>query len=309
MQLRHLEYFIQVAQCGSISKAAHTLYLKPSNLSKCISAIENEFDTLLFNRSSKGVMLTDDGEKVLAWAKELLEKQQVLKRYFALNKQMSAQNGGNITLGIPATINESIHAEVLSAMARKYPQMLLNVVEMNIGDIILSVKDASSDAAIIIMNDSTRQKIDNDDTLIFFASDKPRLTAYAAKDSPYAQRYRSLSLKTLITLPAVVYTPAANHTATISELLADYGALNIANQTSNAMLFHTMLSTGQYIAIGIEALSGMGNYTAIPIRDKLSLHAGLLINRNGLTNPLLRRFIMFYLNYQHIPLPDYLGQA
>ena len=290
MQIKHLEYFVQVVECGSISKAANALYLKPSNLSKCINSIENEFAAVLFDRSSKGVTLTTDGEKVLAWAKNLLDEQQKLKRCFERNRQNAAQTKGNIVLAIPATINEDLHAEPLNEFIQQHPRMSLTVEEMNISDTIDSIRSAAADIAVI-----------------FIATSKPKLVAYAAKESDFAQKYHSISIKTLQTLPIILYTPASTRVSTISELLADHDVLHVANQTSNAMLFHSMLGTGKYIGIGIDALSGMDSYTAIPIRDKLELHTGLLFKREALNDPLLKLFISFYLNYQHVPIPDYLA--
>lgn len=121
MQIKHLEYFVQVVQCGSISKAANALYLKPSNLSKCINVIESEFDTILFDRSSKGVTLTADGEKVLAWAKTVLAGQQMLKDNFKRSQEDDAQIRGNIALAIPASINGDLHADLLNGFIQKYP--------------------------------------------------------------------------------------------------------------------------------------------------------------------------------------------
>lgn len=307
MQIKHLEYFVQVVECGSISKAANALYLKPSNLSKCINSIENEFAAVLFDRSSKGVTLTTDGEKVLAWAKNLLDEQQKLKRCFERNRQNAAQTKGNIVLAIPATINEDLHAEPLNEFIQQHPRMSLTVEEMNISDTIDSIRSAAADIAVLIMNGTTLRQVERYEDVIFIATSKPKLVAYAAKESDFAQKYHSISIKTLQTLPIILYTPASTRVSTISELLADHDVLHVANQTSNAMLFHSMLGTGKYIGIGIDALSGMDSYTAIPIRDKLELHTGLLFKREALNDPLLKLFISFYLNYQHVPIPDYLA--
>ena len=308
MQLKHLEYFIQVVQCGSISKAATALYLKPSNLSKCMNNMEEEFGATLFNRSSKGVTLTSDGELILDWAARFVDEQQKLKQRFALRQQLAAQMQGNLNISIPATINGQIHADVLNAFGQTYPQICLDVEEMSLGDAIEAIQNKTSQAAVLIMNEATAKAIDDCETLIFVSTGKSRLAAYVAKDSVFAQKYHSISIKTLLTLPVLLYTPASTRISTISELLAGYGKLNVANQTSNVMLFHALLATGKYLAIGIEAYSGMENYTAIPIRDKLDLQTGFLFNRSEWVNPLLQLFIIFYLKFLHLPVPDCLAQ-
>ena len=61
MQLKQLRYFITVADCGSINKAAEKLFTSQSNVSKVIKAFEKKANVELFNRNSKGVRLTDKG--------------------------------------------------------------------------------------------------------------------------------------------------------------------------------------------------------------------------------------------------------
>ena len=54
--------FYTVAQCGSISAAARHLYISQPAISKSISNLENELQTHLFERTSRGVSLTEEGQ-------------------------------------------------------------------------------------------------------------------------------------------------------------------------------------------------------------------------------------------------------
>lgn len=71
---KYLEYFIIVAKIGSINKAAQALFISQPHLGKIIRELEEQFDVLLFNRSSQGVTLTPEGERVLKVATDVLEK-------------------------------------------------------------------------------------------------------------------------------------------------------------------------------------------------------------------------------------------
>ena len=73
MQLKQLRYFITVADCGSINKAAEKLFTSQSNVSKVIKAFEKKANVELFNRNSKGVRLTDKGYEIYDYAKRVLE--------------------------------------------------------------------------------------------------------------------------------------------------------------------------------------------------------------------------------------------
>ena len=57
MRLVQLEYFIKIAECGSITKAAQELYVSQPSLTKAIASLEAEYDIKLLERTSKGVRI------------------------------------------------------------------------------------------------------------------------------------------------------------------------------------------------------------------------------------------------------------
>lgn len=72
MNLQHLKYAVEVERCKSISKAAEALYLNQPYLSKAIRELESEIGIGIFNRTSRGVVPTRQGEEFLAHAREIL---------------------------------------------------------------------------------------------------------------------------------------------------------------------------------------------------------------------------------------------
>ena len=65
LNLKHLDYFYEVARCGSITKAAQNLYMTQPALSKAIHQLEDDLNCKLLNRTIKGVSLTSQGEILL----------------------------------------------------------------------------------------------------------------------------------------------------------------------------------------------------------------------------------------------------
>lgn len=82
MNLLSMKYAIEVASCGSVSKAAEKLYIDQPNLSRSIKELESSLDVALFKRSAKGMKLTPDGEKFIGYAKTILEQVDAVESMF-----------------------------------------------------------------------------------------------------------------------------------------------------------------------------------------------------------------------------------
>ncbi len=72
MSLEQLKYLIEVANCKSINKAAQNLYITQPALSIAINSLEEELQYPLLKRTKKGVLLTEDGVRVLQEAQMVL---------------------------------------------------------------------------------------------------------------------------------------------------------------------------------------------------------------------------------------------
>ena len=74
LNVKHLEYFLKVAQLGSINKAAQALFISQPYLGKIIHDLEDGFGYLLLNRGNHGVTLTPEGEEFVKRANHVLEE-------------------------------------------------------------------------------------------------------------------------------------------------------------------------------------------------------------------------------------------
>ena len=72
MELRHLRYFVALADTLSFTRAAETLYVSQSTLSQQIASFERELGCKLFERNHRQVMLTDAGRSLLVEARDIL---------------------------------------------------------------------------------------------------------------------------------------------------------------------------------------------------------------------------------------------
>ena len=82
MNIQQLKNVIEVWKCGSISKAAKHLYMNQPNLSRTITALEEEFNITLFSRTSSGVEPTHDGLQFLRQAERVVADFEEFEHYF-----------------------------------------------------------------------------------------------------------------------------------------------------------------------------------------------------------------------------------
>ena len=78
MQLSQLMYFVTVAEQGSINRAAEKLFVTQPNLSKAIGNLESELKVRIFDRTNKGVILTEDGKKLYEYARTILNQMELI---------------------------------------------------------------------------------------------------------------------------------------------------------------------------------------------------------------------------------------
>ncbi|RUO63754.1 LysR family transcriptional regulator [Pseudidiomarina insulisalsae] len=82
MDLRQLQYFVAVYEQGSISAAARACHVAQPSLSKALQQLEDELQVQLFQRQSRGVTATEDGERLYGHAGRMLSQMQSLRASF-----------------------------------------------------------------------------------------------------------------------------------------------------------------------------------------------------------------------------------
>lgn len=89
MTLQQLRYVVTVAETGNITEASKRLFISQPSLTNAIRELEKEMNISIFNRTNKGVAVTNDGDVFLSYARQVLEQTSLLEEKF-LNK--SEQN-------------------------------------------------------------------------------------------------------------------------------------------------------------------------------------------------------------------------
>ncbi|NBI06192.1 LysR family transcriptional regulator [Senegalia massiliensis] len=109
MTIRHLKIFIEVVETGKMSVAANNLFLAQPTISQVIKELEEHYDALLFERLNRKLYITEEGKKLLSYARKLV------KEFDKLEENMSLHDGGTkINIGATITIGNSILSEIIN---------------------------------------------------------------------------------------------------------------------------------------------------------------------------------------------------
>lgn len=100
MDIRHLRIFIEVADSGKMSSAAEKLFISQPTVSQTIRELEEYYNILLFQRLSKRLHITPEGEKLLIYARTVVNQFDNLeKKIFLINNTDKIKIGATLTVG------------------------------------------------------------------------------------------------------------------------------------------------------------------------------------------------------------------
>ncbi len=123
MELRQLKTFQAVATLLSFNRAAEKLHYSQSTVSAQIQSLEDELKVPLFDRLGRRVLLTEAGEKLLAYASRLCELSDE-----AVSEVTGTQPQGSITVRVPETLGIHVLPEVIRRFGRRFPSVSLSLV-------------------------------------------------------------------------------------------------------------------------------------------------------------------------------------
>ncbi|KRE89328.1 transcriptional regulator [Frateuria sp. Soil773] len=127
MLLRHINYFLAVAEHGGFTRAAAALYVSQPALSQQIRQLEASLGTPLFDRSGRATRLTDAGEAYLGYARRALQDLEAGRRALHDVQDLSR---GTLRLGLAPTFASYLVGPLAEAFHRRHPRIALTVREM-----------------------------------------------------------------------------------------------------------------------------------------------------------------------------------
>ena len=266
MTIQQIYYAIVIAETGSINKAAETLYISQPSLTSAVQELEKSIGIQIFNRTGRGVTLTNDGKEFLLYAR------QVYSQYENLQSRYSP--GGQIKKKFAvSTQHYSFVIKAYVEMVKKFDtsEYEFAVMEERTREVIADVANMRSEIGILYLSDfnsSAITKLLRTNSLEFHHLIDCEAYVYIHKNHPLAKR-KSIRLEQLQDYPCLQFDQGDSTSFYFAEeILSTNEYPRIIKANDRATLLNLMVGLNGYtLCSGIicEELNG-DDYIAVPFK-------------------------------------------
>lgn len=260
MNLQHLQYIVEIANCGSISKAAQNLFVSQPYLSKILREIEDEYHLSIFSRNKQGISLTESGRLFVDMAKDLLDN---AKRF---EKEFEDRRDSYRLRVASGTFSHSIDTFIRMINAIPDTSLRFTYKESSNLDVIHDIYTQRADIGVLLlsnkMSQSTFELLEARRIAYHkvFSNDIWLLTRI---DHPLTQKTEELTLEDIYQYNLVVYPKHsdpdihASESSMISDEPVTLFDLNRFKQiitVHNRAVLHNIITMTDYIGIGTSPI-------------------------------------------------------
>jgi DNA-binding transcriptional LysR family regulator len=251
MELRHLKYFVAVAEELNFARAAHRVHIAQPSLTKQIQQLEQELGFPLFYRTKKKVELLDTGHVLLEEAQRLLH--QAEKAIQSTQRTRTGQSG-RLLIGF----STSAAPEVLPRILRKYhalfPDVVVELLEITTVKNTESLLQSAMSVAVI------RSPTFLSHELFCFETIQRERFVVALPDSHPLAKQKCVRIKTLASEPLIVppLQPGWGYADSIFQIFRDYEIVpRITQEATGALSVVTLVAGGYGVALVPASLSNL----------------------------------------------------
>ena len=145
LEIRHLRYFLEVAEAGSFSRAADRLGVSQPNISQQMRDLENALRVDLFQRRGKRIFLTSAGQIFREHAHSILRQ---IENFLQELTVEPGQMRGSLHVGVVPILNVALMPPLLGMFAATHPAVSLTVEEISSTEIETAIEDGRMDVGL-----------------------------------------------------------------------------------------------------------------------------------------------------------------
>ena len=280
MTLQQLKYVTEVADRGSITEAAKSLFIAQPSLSAAIHELEEEIGVTLFLRSNRGVLITPEGAEFLGYARQVVQQaaliedkyiaHSALRQRFCISTQHYSFTAGAFV-------------ELVRAQGGEAYEFILR--EGKTYDTINDVRTLRSEMGVIYMcrfNEAVISKMLREANLVFseLLAAKPHI--FVGRNNPLAGRER-VTLEDLTPLPCLTYEQGDQNAFYFAEeILSTLNHEKSIKVTDKSTIIDLMVGTDGYtISSGICPAYLRGDeIISIPLEADELIRIGVITHRD-----------------------------
>ena len=276
MTLQQLRYVIEVAKTGSMNVAAKQLFVSQPSLSMAIRELENDVHISIFERTTKGVVITAEGEEFLGYARQIINQVELLEDKYIEAGQIKKKFG--------------VSAQHYSFAVKAFVEMVKGfdmdkyefaIREARTHDVIHDVVTGKSEIGILYTNEFNEKvlnKIFKDNQLEFINLFTCQGYAYLWKNHPLAGK-KVIALEELQDYPCLSFEQGDNNSFYFAEeILSTYDFKKTIKSNDRATNLNLMVGLNAFtLCSGIicEELNG-SDYIAVKLAEEVTMDIGYI---------------------------------
>ena len=276
MTLQQLRYVIEVAKTCSMNVAAKQLFVSQPSLSMAIRELENDVHISIFERTTKGVVITAEGEEFLGYARQIINQVELLEDKYIEAGQIKKKFG--------------VSAQHYSFAVKAFVEMVKGfdmdkyefaIREARTHDVIHDVVTGKSEIGILYTNDFNEKvlnKIFKDNQLEFVHLFTCEGYAYLWKNHPLAGK-KVIALEELQDYPCLSFEQGDNNSFYFAEeILSTYDFKKTIKSNDRATNLNLMVGLNAFtLCSGIicEELNG-SDYIAVKLAEEVTMDIGYI---------------------------------
>jgi len=301
MNINQLKYVLEVARSSSMREASTKLYVSQPALSSSIHELEEEIGILIFERTNKGISLTDEGREFLSYAKKAVGQYEILEeRYLSRDsdKEHFSVSTQHYNFAIKA------FTDVIREM--EPDKFIFSIHETKTKEVLEDVRSLKSEVGIVSFsgsNEALLKKLFRDYQLDFVPLMRRDTYVYVWRSHPFAARDK-VSIDEMSDYPCVSFDQSDDDNFYLTEeAMADYAFDKMIRSDDRATSMEIIAELDGY-SIGSGMLSGanaiLQGLVAIKLKEEDPLTIGYITRKGSAMSAYGRKYLEELMKYKEL---------
>ncbi|MEU1220272.1 LysR family transcriptional regulator [Streptomyces microflavus] len=285
MDIRKLEYFLAIVDCGGFNRAAAALHVSQPSLSQAVRALEHDLESELFHRIGRRAMLTEAGRALIEPARAALRSLDTARASVASVNEL--RTGRLDVASMPSQAVEPL-TTLIRDFSRRHPGVVVAVKAVfTTGDVVDAVRTGAVELGLLASAGPLPQK-----EVSTTALGVQRFVLLVPPDDPLARR-QSMACAELAGRRLIVGQSGTGMRAYVDSLREQGIAFTVAAEIEHRVALLPLVLAGVGLAVVTESwrdLAGQAGAHVLDIEPATALNIGL-VSRRGPLSPAAAAFL------------------